>query len=101
MNKIGLIIHREYTTRIRNKTFLISTFLLPLVFILFITGSVYLGIKGRTNHRIAVSDKNNYFKDYLKSDSAIFFDFNPAIDTLNYSEKNCSAVLIIPVLEEG
>jgi ABC-2 type transport system permease protein len=101
MNKIGLIIRREYFTRIRNKTFLISTFLLPIMIILFIAGTVYLGIKGKTNHRVAVMDQNGYFKDYLKSDSSIFFDFSPSIDTLNYAEKNCSAVLIIPILEEN
>jgi len=101
MKKIGLIIHREYTTRIRNKTFLLSTFLLPFMIVLLIAGTVYLGIKGKTSHRIAVWDQNGYFKDYLKSDSTISFDFNPAIDTLNYLEKNCSAVLIIPTLKEG
>ncbi len=101
MNKIGLIIRREYLTRIRNKTFLISTFLLPFMFVLFIAGTVFLAIKGRTNHRIAVFDQNGYFKDYLRSDSSIFFDFSAGIDTINYAEKNCSAVLIIPVLEEG
>ncbi len=101
MNKIGLIIRREYFTRIRNKTFLISTFLLPIVIILFIIGTVYLGIKGKTSHRVAVVDQNGYFKNYLRSDSSIYFDFSPGLDTLNYSEKNCSAVLIIPVLEEN
>jgi ABC-2 type transport system permease protein len=101
MNKIGLIIRREYFTRIRNKTFLLSTFLLPVMIVLLIAGTVYLGIKGKTNHRVAVSDENGYFRDYLKSDSSLFFDFSPAIDTLNYAEKNCSAVLIIPVLKEG
>ena len=101
MNKIGLIIRREYMTRIRNKTFLISTFLLPFMIVILIAGTVFLAIKGKTNHRIAVSDQNGYFKDYLKSDSSIFFDFSPGIDTLNYKEKNCSAVLIIPVLSEG
>ncbi len=73
MNKIGLIIRREYLTRIRNKTFLISTFLLPVVIVLFIAGTVLLAIKGKTNHRIAVSDQNGYFKDYLRSDSSILF----------------------------
>src|SRR5450432_3778941 len=101
MNKIGLIISREYFTRIRNKTFLLSTFLFPFMIVLLIAGTVYLGIKGRSSHRIAVSDQNGYFRDYLKSDSALFFDFSPAIDTLNYAERNCSAVLIIPVLKEG
>ncbi len=101
MNKIGLIIRREYFTRLRNKTFLLSTFLLPIVIIAGIAGTVYLGIKGKTSHRIAVSDQNGYFKDYLRSDSSIYFDFTPGIDTLNYPQKGCSAVLIIPILTEG
>jgi ABC-2 type transport system permease protein len=101
MNKIGLIIRREYMTRIRNKTFLISTFLLPVVIVLFIAATIVLAIKGKTSHHIAVSDQNGYFKDYLRSDSSLYFDFSPAIDTLNYAEKNCSAVLIIPELKEG
>ncbi len=88
-------------TRIRNKTFLISTFLLPVVIVLFIAGTVFLAIKGKTNHHVAVSDQNGYFKDYLRSDSSIYFDFSPGIDTLNYADKNCSAVLIIPELKEG
>ena len=101
MNKIGLIIRREYMTRIRNKTFLISTFLLPVVIVLFVAGTIVIAIKGKSNHHIAVSDQNGYFKDYLKSDSSLYFDFSPGIDTLNYAEKNCSAVLIIPELKEG
>ena len=88
-------------TRIRNKTFLISTFLLPVVIVLFVAGTIVIAIKGKSNHHIAVSDQNGYFKDYLKSDSSLYFDFSPGIDTLNYAEKNCSAVLIIPELKEG
>ncbi len=32
MNKIWLIIQREYLTRVRNKTFVITTILVPLLF---------------------------------------------------------------------
>jgi ABC-2 type transport system permease protein len=100
MSKIWLISRREYLTRVRNKTFLLSTFLLPLVIILFIAGSVVISIQTKTRHRIAVVDANGYFKDYLKSDSSISFDFSPALDTLNYEQKGCTAVLIIPPLPE-
>jgi ABC-2 type transport system permease protein len=96
MSKIWLIARREYLTRVRNKTFLLSTFLLPLVIILFIAGSIVISIQTKTRHRIAVVDPNGYFKDFLKSDSAISFDFSPALDTSNYEQKGCSAVLIIP-----
>ena len=101
MNKILLIAKREYLTRIRNRTFLLSTFLLPVVIILFIAGAVLVATQTHTHHRIAVIDANGYFKDYLKSDSAIAFDFSPDIDSLNYVAKGCNAVLIIPPLPEG
>ena len=101
MSKIWLITKREYLTRVRNKTFLLSTFLLPLMIILFITGSVLLAMQGKSRHRIAVIDDNGFFKNYLKGDSSISFDFSPALDTANYEQKGCTGVLIIPHLEEG
>ncbi|HMI60838.1 MAG TPA: ABC transporter permease [Puia sp.] len=101
MSKIWLIMRREYLIRVRNKTFLLSTFLLPLVIILFIAGSVVLSEQTKTRHRIAVVDANGYFKDYLKSDSSIIFDFTPGIDSLNYEQKGCTAILVIPLLQDG
>jgi ABC-2 type transport system permease protein len=101
MSKIWLITRREYFTRVRNKTFLLSTFLLPLVIVLFIAGSVVISVQTKTRHRIAVIDANGFFKDYLKGDSSINFDFSPGLDTLNYEQKGCTAVLIIPPLPEN
>jgi ABC-2 type transport system permease protein len=101
MKKMWLIARREYLTRVRNKTFLLSTFLLPLVFILFILGSVLIQLKTHSHHRIAVIDANGYFKDYLKGDSTIAYDFTPGIDTVNYEQKGCTAVLIIPILPDS
>ena len=101
MKKMWLITRREYLTRVRNKTFLLSTFLLPLVFMLFIFGAVLIQLKTQSHHRIAVIDANGYFKDYLKGDSTITYDFTPGIDTINYKQKGCTAVLIIPVLPDS
>ncbi|HXB32285.1 MAG TPA: ABC transporter permease [Puia sp.] len=98
MSKMWLITRREYLTRVRNKTFLLSTFLLPVVFILFIAGAVLIQLKTKTHNRIAVIDANGFFSDYLKGDSALTFDFSPGIDSLNYEQHGCSAVLIIPKL---
>jgi ABC-2 type transport system permease protein len=101
MSKIWLITRREYLTRVRNKTFLLSTFLLPLMIILFVAGSILLAVQTKSHHRIAVIDANGYFKDYLKGDSTMAFDFSPGLDTLNYEKRGCTAVLIIPMLAEG
>ena len=77
MSKTWLIIKREYFTRVRNKTFLLSTFLLPLVFIGFIFGASYLSFKGREQERIAVNDESGVFKNKLidKEDKTVLFTF--------------------------
>ena len=98
MNKTWLITRREYSTRVRNKTFLLSTFLLPLMIIIFIVGSVLIASQGHSHHKVAVMDANGYFKDYLKSDSSISFGFSADLDSTNYVAKGYTAVLIIPVL---
>jgi len=45
MNKTWLIIKREYITRVRNKTFIISTFLTPLFFIGLIAAIMLISAK--------------------------------------------------------
>ena len=62
MNKIWLITRREYLTRVRNRTFILSTFLLPLMFIIFIAAFVLISVKGKTRHTLALSDANGWFK---------------------------------------
>ena len=47
MNKILLIIQREYLTRVRKKTFIISTILFPLLYLGLIFGIGYLGDKSK------------------------------------------------------
>jgi len=42
MNKIKLIIQREYLTRVRKKSFLLTTFLVPLFFIGMYVGVIFL-----------------------------------------------------------
>ena len=97
MNKIFIIIRREYLTRVRNKTFLLSTFLLPVVMVLFIFGSTYFAIKSKEKQRVAVVNDPGYFKTSLKSDSnSVIFTFDPAADSLNYISKGYSGILYLP-----
>ena len=46
MHKIWIIIQREYTSRVKNKRFLIVTFLVPLLMVGLIVGSAYFSFKG-------------------------------------------------------
>ena len=95
MNKIWLIIKREYLTRVRNKTFLLSTFLLPIVMMLFIFGSAFFAMSSKEKlKKIAVINDPGMFKTNLKGDSLrVIFDFTNAIDSTNFSAKGYDAVL--------
>jgi ABC-2 type transport system permease protein len=99
MNKIKLIIQREYLSRVRNRAFVLTTILTPLVIVLFIAGAIYLSLKGKEELKIAVVDSNGFFKDNLKSTPDIVFDFPVDVDTTNYDKKGYSALLIIPKFE--
>ena len=96
MNKIWLIIKREYLTRVRNKTFLLTTILLPLVIVLFIVGTIFISAKsGRDDKkRIAVDDTKGVLAKFLKSDTGkMEFVFNAGVDTSNFADKDFDGYL--------
>jgi ABC-2 type transport system permease protein len=94
MNKIWLVIKREYITRVRNKTFLLSTILLPLVMVLFIAGSVFFAARPEGKKRVAVEDKKGELVKFLKSDSTkMEFAFNSGADSSNFSDKGFDGFL--------
>jgi ABC-2 type transport system permease protein len=96
MQKIWLVIRREYLTRVRNKTFILSTILLPLFFIGFIGASTYFSVKSIDKHTIAVNDNNGNFKSSFHSDDVIIYEFDSSISPDNYKAKGYSALLNIP-----
>ncbi|MEJ5996190.1 ABC transporter permease [Pedobacter sp. Du54] len=77
MNKILLIIRREYLSRVKKKSFIIMTFLTPLL-IAGIYGLIgyftYKGIKD-THDKIAVVSKNTVLKEKLVSDKNIQYEY--------------------------
>ncbi|MBY0534442.1 MAG: ABC transporter permease [Chitinophagaceae bacterium] len=98
MNKVWLIIKREYITRVRNKTFLLSTFLLPVVMVVFIAGSVYFTVKGRQELKLAVVNDPGFYQQNIKTDSSksVRLSFEKGVDSLNYEKKGFDGVLYIP-----
>lgn len=60
MNKIGLIISREYFTRVKKKSFLLTTILVPLVIIGFYAAIIAIAVKGGSDKQsVAVIDETN------------------------------------------
>ena len=64
MNKIGLIIKREYMTRVRKRSFLIMTFLGPILMAAIYIIPIMLALNASNeNMRIAVVDESHWFED--------------------------------------
>lgn len=70
MNKLSLIIQREFFAKVRNKSFIVMTFLSPLLFVgmAFLIG--YLSNMNKDSlTRIAVYDQMGVLKNHFKSDA--------------------------------
>ncbi len=66
MNKIGLIIRREYMTRVRKRSFLILTFLGPILMAAIYIIPIVLALNSSTDHlRVAVVDESHWFEDHF------------------------------------
>ena len=96
MNKIWLIIKREYLTRVRKKTFLLTTILTPLLFAGVFGVVIYMTIKSITHEKIAVVDPQGYLKSSLESGKSITYNFVADVDTGNFVSRGYSAVLYAP-----
>ena len=67
MNKIFIIIRREYLTRVRKKTFIISTLLFPLLYLALIFGMGFIAEKSKQSLHVALIDSSGYFTAALLS----------------------------------
>lgn len=62
MNKLWLIIQREYLTRVKKKSFILLTLLSPLIFVaLFIVPALLAIYTGKEQKFVAVKDDSGVF----------------------------------------
>ncbi|HLP20429.1 MAG TPA: ABC transporter permease [Chitinophagales bacterium] len=107
MNKIWIIIQREYITRVKRKSFIITTLLAPLGFFALIAGSVLISTypQGRTD--VAIVDESGLFRDVSFADAedqtVYFHRVDDKYDQLATSlpkdkgeNKKYSAIIYIP-----
>ena len=64
MSKIGLIIKREYTTRIRKKSFIIMTILGPLLFAGLLFGTIWITLNDQETYTVLISDPYGLVTEY-------------------------------------
>jgi len=77
MSKIGLIIGREYKTRVRKKSFIVMTILGPILFAaLMISPAILMRLEDDDYKKIAVIDETREFDgSSLRDTKSIGFDF--------------------------
>ncbi|HWR75123.1 MAG TPA: ABC transporter permease [Bacteroidales bacterium] len=100
MNKTSLIIQREYTTRVRKKSFIIMTLLTPfLIALVFVIPALLMSNQDKDFKKIAVVGDSDLYRDVIPDTKEADFEFlpNTSINDIknNFSEKGYYGVLYI------
>jgi len=103
MNKIWLIIQREFLNRVQKKSFLITTILVPLIFPAIIGGLAYVAIKDAESAKADIVYVVDESKIFVFEDSKRF-KFIPLDQTLEqaktiYNATSDFALLYIPNID--
>src|SRR5215203_4147123 len=96
MSKVRLIIKREYLSRVRKKTFILTTILTPLLFIGMIAAVVFITEKNIRNEKLAVVDTQGILKSNLQDSKSVSYEFRNDVDTSNFKSKGFTAILFAP-----
>ncbi len=105
MNKVWLVIQREYFTRVKRRSFLITTFLVPLVIIGFYAVIIAVSISGKSEaQKVAVIDEDNLFngkvENHKRDNTRYTFIENESEQTFKekFKQQGYSSFLYIPKL---
>lgn len=101
MNKTWLIIKREYLSRVRKRSFVVITLLIPILLVAFIGIEVFLISGGsKATEKIAVIDDSGQLLGKLKDGQDVFFTFvtgrNPDQYKSQYATDGYQGLLYIP-----
>ncbi|MFV0346722.1 MAG: ABC transporter permease [Bacteroidales bacterium] len=103
MNKLGIVIQREYLSRIKSRNFIISTILVPL-FPLIIIGVVFLLMTINDNEDVSVGVNDQYggIETVLKSSESTKYvfmeesEYSKAVEALKQNVGAYSVLVQIP-----
>jgi ABC-2 type transport system permease protein len=99
MKKIFLIAYRDFSIRIRNKTFLISTLLLPIGIVLFYGTIFFFTSTDTDTHSIGVIDSSLSILPQLKNEDNFVFKSQDKVIASREDikeEDKIDAILIVP-----
>ena len=75
MSKIGIIIAREYNTRVRKKSFLITTLLTPILLVGIVILTTVFALQNDSDHKkiAVIESESDLFKNALKDNDEYEF----------------------------
>ncbi len=96
MNKLGIIIEREYLSRVKKKSFIIMTLLMPLIFVAIIAVPLLLStVSDNKQRQIAVNDESGLYMSRLQnSDHWNFVAFNEEISQMDASMRGSFDIFV-------
>ena len=97
MNKIGLIIGREFNERVRKKSFIITTILMPVLMLLLMAApALIMSFSQGDEKQIGVIDESTMIGSRLESDETILFEtLDMPLDEARRTRTDLFAVLYI------
>lgn len=101
MDKVLLIIKREYLSRVMKKSFLLLTFLVPVLFMAMFGLVTYLAVNQEgfgDLKKVLVADESGWFKDKLHNGRSLEYSYtnNYTEARRNFAEKGYDYLLYIP-----
>ena len=71
MSKLGLIINREYSSRVKKKSFLILTILVPLLAVGFMFGAMWLTLEENKEVNVLIADPGGWCGNEIYQDTTV------------------------------
>lgn len=103
LRNISTIISREYLTRVKKKSFLLTTFLVPIFFAaVCILPSVIMVMAKEKGKEIAIVDQSGLVKPYLVDNKSVTYSFydGPIDDKQSFlKEKGVDALVMISAID--
>jgi ABC-2 type transport system permease protein len=105
MEKLWLIIKREYLTRVTRRSFILATVLTPLAFgLLIVVVGLIFSYQSDDTQNIIISDEGNLLNRTIADSKSLYFTFsNESLDQLKerYNNKEYDGILILPKIDTG
>lgn len=104
MDKLWIIIKREYLTRVKRKAFILATFLTPLFFgIFFVVITIIFAYQSDDVRKIVIQDPGEVMGNAMADSKSLYFTFSDeTLEELKvrYNNKEFDGILVIPPVKD-